>query len=180
MMTSSNGNIFRVTGHLYGEFTGPRWIPAQRPVTQSFDVFFDLHPNKWLGKQWWGWWFETPWCPLWRHRNVYVDEITYSCLRRMWVNKPYESANYHNGPLIRYVKVMVAHALGMPGKFSLPPLGCNPGIHHGTCVTHVPWCMPGSLLSGFFRSRWRGKRSRHSRRMCNPQFDVSGKRPMQL
>ena len=27
MMTSSNGNIFCVTGHLCGEFTGPRWIP---------------------------------------------------------------------------------------------------------------------------------------------------------
>ena len=27
MMTSSNENIFRVTGHLYGEFTGHRWIP---------------------------------------------------------------------------------------------------------------------------------------------------------
>ena len=27
MMTSSNGNIVRVTGHLRGEFTGPRWIP---------------------------------------------------------------------------------------------------------------------------------------------------------
>ena len=27
MMTSSNGNIVRVTGHLCGEFTGPRWIP---------------------------------------------------------------------------------------------------------------------------------------------------------
>ena len=27
MMTSSNENIFRVTGHLCGEFTGPRWIP---------------------------------------------------------------------------------------------------------------------------------------------------------
>ena len=27
MMTSSNGNIFRVTGPLCGEFTGPRWIP---------------------------------------------------------------------------------------------------------------------------------------------------------
>ena len=40
MMTSLNGNIFRVTGHLCGEFTGPRWIPAQRPVTRSFDVFF--------------------------------------------------------------------------------------------------------------------------------------------
>ena len=36
MMTSSNGNVFRVTGPLCGEFT------AQRPVTQSFDVFFDL------------------------------------------------------------------------------------------------------------------------------------------
>ena len=46
MMTSSNENIFRVTGHLCGEFTGPRWIPAQRPVTRNFAVFFDLHPNK--------------------------------------------------------------------------------------------------------------------------------------
>ena len=24
------GNIFRVTGHLYGEFTGPRWIPRTK------------------------------------------------------------------------------------------------------------------------------------------------------
>ena len=63
MMTSSNGNIFRVTGHLRGEFTG------QRPVTRSFDVFFDLRLNKRLSKQWWGWWFETLLCPLWRHRN---------------------------------------------------------------------------------------------------------------
>ena len=38
-MTSSNGNIFRVTGHLCGEFTGPGEFPAQRPVTRSFDDF---------------------------------------------------------------------------------------------------------------------------------------------
>ena len=25
------------------------------------------------------------------------------------------------------------------------PLVRNPGLHHGTCVTHVPWCMSGSL-----------------------------------
>ena len=31
--------------------------------------FFYLHPNKRLSKQWRGWWFETPSCPLWRHRN---------------------------------------------------------------------------------------------------------------
>ena len=48
----------------------PGEFPAQRPVTRSFDVFFDLHPNKRLSKQWWGWWFGTPPCPLWRHRNV--------------------------------------------------------------------------------------------------------------
>ena len=30
MMTSSNGNIFRVTDHLCGEFTGPRWIPRTK------------------------------------------------------------------------------------------------------------------------------------------------------
>ena len=51
MMTSSNGNIFRVTGPLCGEFTGPGEFPTQRPVTRSFDVFCELRLNKRLGKQ---------------------------------------------------------------------------------------------------------------------------------
>ena len=56
---SSNGKIFHVTGHLCKEFTSE--FPSQkRPVTQSFGVFFDLHLIKWLSKQSWGWWFETP------------------------------------------------------------------------------------------------------------------------
>ena len=50
-MTSSNGNIFRVTGPLCGEFTGPGEFPAQRPVMRSFDVFFDLRLNKRLSEQ---------------------------------------------------------------------------------------------------------------------------------
>ena len=45
------------------------WFPSQRPVTRSFDVFFDLRLNKRLGKQSWGWWFETPSSSLWRHCN---------------------------------------------------------------------------------------------------------------
>ena len=77
-------------------------------------------------------------------------------------------------PLPRYAKLRVTHAPGMPGTFSPPPRVSYPDIHHGTCVTHVPWCMPESLSSGFL-CRWRGKRSR---RMRNPQFCVSGKRPM--
>ena len=84
----------------------------------------------------------------------------------------------NNGPFTRYGQLRVVHAPWMPGMFSPPPRVSDPYIHHSTYVTHVPWCMLGSLTSGFRCSRWRGKRSRHSRRMCNPQFHVSGKRPM--
>ena len=35
-------------------------FPTQRPVTWSFDVFYDLRRNERLSKQWWGWWFLTP------------------------------------------------------------------------------------------------------------------------
>ena len=59
-------------------------------------------------------------------------------------------------------KLMVAHVPGMPRTFS----------------PHVPCIMSGSLTSGFLWSRWRGKSFRHSRRMRNPHFCVSGKRPM--
>ena len=55
MMTSSNGNIFRVTGHCAGNSPVPGEFPRQRPVTRSFDVFFDLRLNKRLSKQSRGW-----------------------------------------------------------------------------------------------------------------------------
>ena len=73
MMMSWNGTTFRITGHLCGEFTGPGEFPTQRPVTRSFEVFFDLRLNKRLGKQSWGWWFEMPSCSLWRHCNGQVE-----------------------------------------------------------------------------------------------------------
>ena len=69
MMTSSNGNIFRVTGHLCGNSPVPGEFLAQRPVTRSFDVFCDLRLNKRLSKHSWGWWFETLSRSLWRHCN---------------------------------------------------------------------------------------------------------------
>ena len=49
-------------------------VPAQRPVTRSFDIFFDLRLNKRFSKQSWGWWFETLSWTLWRQ----CDEI--SCI----------------------------------------------------------------------------------------------------
>ena len=48
MMTSSNGNIFRVASLSCGEFTGHRWIPRTQAMTQSFDIFFDLRMNQQL------------------------------------------------------------------------------------------------------------------------------------
>ena len=47
----------------------PSEFPTQRPVTRSFDVYFDMRPDKRLSKQSWGWWFETLSHSLWRHRN---------------------------------------------------------------------------------------------------------------
>ena len=47
----------------------PGEFPAQKPVTRSFDVFFDLRLNRRLSKQSWGWWFDKLSRPLLRHRN---------------------------------------------------------------------------------------------------------------
>ena len=69
MMTSSNGNIFRVTGLCAGNLLVTGEFPAQRPVTRSFHVFFHLCLIKRSSKQSWGWWFEMPSRSLWRHSN---------------------------------------------------------------------------------------------------------------
>ena len=60
MVTSSNGIIFRVAGHLCGEFTGHRWIPRTKASDAEHWCFLWSAPEyKQLSKQSWGWWFET-------------------------------------------------------------------------------------------------------------------------
>ena len=58
----------------------PGEFPAQRPVTGSFHVFFDLSLNKSFSKQSWGWWYETLSHPLWSHGNGFIDFI----FHRVW------------------------------------------------------------------------------------------------
>ena len=90
MMTSSNGNIFRVTGPFCGQFTGQMEtssallalsvgnspvageFPSQRTVTRSFDVSFDPCLNKRLSKKSRRRWFETLLRSLWRHCNGWI------------------------------------------------------------------------------------------------------------
>ena len=65
-MTSSNGNIFHVTGHLCGNLPVISEFPAHKPVAQSFDVLFHLHLNKRLSKQ-----LLIVRLVIWRHRAHY-------------------------------------------------------------------------------------------------------------
>ena len=54
----------------------PGEFPTQRPVTRSFDVFFDLRLDKRLSKQPWGWWF--------RRYRAHCDGIVISTFNRFW------------------------------------------------------------------------------------------------
>ena len=70
--------------------------------------------------------------------------VTFPALR--WAEHVFDVARCH-GPLTRYVKSPVAHAPGMT-RIQRKLLVSDPSTHHGTCVTHVPWCMSGSLTCG--------------------------------
>ena len=75
MMTSSDQmeTFSALLAICAGNSPVPGEFPTQRPVTRSFDIFFDLRQNKRLRKQSWGWWFETRSRPLWRHCNGYCS-----------------------------------------------------------------------------------------------------------
>ena len=85
LMTSSNGNFFRVTGPLCGEFAGRRWIPHTRASGAELWCFLDLHLKKRLSKQSRHRWFETPWWSLWRHCNVMVTWLGH---QESWYTNP--------------------------------------------------------------------------------------------
>ena len=86
---------------------------AQRPVTRSFDVFFDLRLNIPLSKQWWGWWFETVSRPLWRHCNgsfvcVWAELLLRHLLRHLYAPSQWEAKLQCN---------VVSHLLGAYAKW---------------------------------------------------------------
>ena len=82
----------------------PGEFPTQRPVTRNFDVFFDLRPNKRLSKQWWGWWFETPSCPLWRHCNgMMVSHIRIVAVNDNNQPRSFTHTHRHIHPFTRFV-----------------------------------------------------------------------------
>ena len=88
-------------------------FPTQRPVTRSFDVFYDLRLNKRLSKQSWGWWFETLSRSLWRHCN---GNTTLQPASLPTWNEPL-SAEYCIWQLIGYTQpavITISHFINMP------------------------------------------------------------------
>ena len=81
MMTSSNGNIFRVTSHLCGEFTGPRWIPRTKASDAELWCFclICVRINGWLNNREAGY--------LRRYRAHYDVTVMNLCRRWRYLTK---------------------------------------------------------------------------------------------
>ena len=102
-------------------------FPAQRPVTRSFDVIFNLRLNKRWSKQSWFWWFETPSRPLWRHCN---DNV----------NRRVRTSSCYGQQLRSFVTQL--HAARITSSHEFHPL-------HG--VTHPSHYHPGGLDKPHFK-----------------------------
>ena len=100
MMTSCNGNIFRVTGHAWNS-------PVNSPHKGQWrGALLDLCLNKRLSKHLWGWWFETPSRSLWRHCNAgesgHIDHIN-----PVWWNIQPQQIKARQRPLRIYGKLYI-------------------------------------------------------------------------
>ena len=115
-------------------------LPAQRPVTRSFDVFFDLRLNKRLSKQSWGWWFETLSCPLWRHCNIMTVE--YWCIQLHLKYPRFRSLQWRHLILIWHLGSLFNSLLGLRNNAHIKTL-------HHWCLVDCPYKMPSNAESIF-------------------------------
>ena len=150
-------------------------FPAQRPVTRSFDVFFDLRLNRRLSKQPWGWWFETPSCSLWRHCNAKPQQqqeqhssflLLLLLLLLPGSNSSGKLISRKSEPWVKYLKTLAQYAMGMP---STPFTNCLRSyrvysIRYVSCVvvlcfvvvisSVMNWCTPYmNIITGACASR---------------------------
>ena len=144
-METFSASLAICTGNspISGEF------PAQRPVTRSFDVFFDLRPNKRLSKQWRGWWFETPSRSLWRHCDdagqmwMHFKVATrYYCQTKSTDSNPTCRLNMDtlSAPLWRTSDraLMVSLMVASVSRWTISPVDCDFRGHHAH-VTPLQW-----------------------------------------
>ena len=104
---------FRVTGPCEGNPPVTCGSPAQRPVTWSFDISFDLRLNKRLNKWPRRRWFATPSRSLWRHCNDGTDNE--SVMNAPWssLRNPVDTWRNNNVIITSKVKTTLRRCLGI-------------------------------------------------------------------
>ena len=127
-----------------GEFS------AQRPVTRSFDIFFDLRLNKRLSKQSRGWWFETPSRPIRHQCNVPTCKSSYEndhrwfrvffYHARLWTN-----ADVSNQEIILHLSSPISCSFWLRSVTSIIKLNNNPLTNY-VCDMKVHICMIGMII----------------------------------
>ena len=132
MMTSSNGNIFRGTGHLCGKFTGPRWIPHTKASDAELWCLLWCAPDNRFSKQSWSWWFETLSCPLWRHRNDQADGMVVK-----W-NDHYDNA---------IMGAMASQITSLRIVYSTVYSGADQSKHQSSASLAFVWGIPAQMAS---------------------------------
>ena len=156
-MMSSNGHISALLAICAGNSTATGEFPSQWPVTRNFDVVFDLQLKKRLSKQSRSWWFETPSPSLWSHCNGYIRfgywyNRCYCTIGKTYKWNKFELNQRKFIPqrASSQIRIIAGCACaGNAGNVFPPPRVSDPDMDHGTCVTHVPRCISGSLTSGF-------------------------------
>ena len=129
-------------------------FPAQRLVTRSFDVFFDLPLNEQLSKQSWGWWSEMLSHPLWRHSNVTASQVLCKITNN---GGTYQSA-FSNADHLQFwsdialhINVIIFKNFTPLAIALLPPLDTKASagkmLNFSIFITHCWWI---SVLSTYF------------------------------
>ena len=154
-----NGNIFRVTGHLWWESTGHRWIPLTKASDAELWFFFYLRLNKLLSKQSRRRWFETPLHSLWRHCN---DDFTVSSLCSWYWGDanwcPWHGKRTYTGQRHLGTKLW-PRTSGLDWSSTYRQQGGGPGVSH---LFPKPRRPGGDVIQGIKR-KWR-----HMSRSASP------------
>ena len=146
MMTSSNANIFRVTGPLCGEFTGHRWIP--RTKASDAELWCFLWSAPWVNNREAGdlsghqahydvivmcWWlsYVSEYVPWWPISGLVKIRDTFPATGDLWLwagCSDTDGRAGHDG----IVLVAVDEMLNMSGSFL-----CNAELYPCTLWLHV-------------------------------------------
>ena len=122
---SSNGNIFRVTGPLWGESTGDRWVPLTKASNAELWCFISSLPEQMIEQKSRRRWFETPSRSLSRHCN---DIVLWWFVTQRQITCHITDYCYIHPILIssrpirkkRYAKYVKQAGSGLPRKLNAP------------------------------------------------------------